>query len=243
MEKLVPQPLVQLTLSGGQVFLADHVIEERHRIKSLPDAKISPRERQRVEKLLKVIANSGSYGVFAQFDPRSLAPGKPARVRGHGERGGLQLSNPAPGGSGGVLFPRRWQPGSRTRGAAHARDYRADGDSRRGTYLFTDRDSIAIVASRRGELVPCPCRPYKKRDGRPAIRALSWAASTRSSSAWTASTRTARGEWFSPEAREREHVREQTRDLCGYMISAKRYCLYFLDEEGRVVIRRPQSTC
>ena len=37
-----------------------------------------------------------------------------------------------------------------------------------------DTDSMAIVASERGGLVPCPGGPYRTKDGREAIRALSW---------------------------------------------------------------------
>ncbi len=45
---------------------------------------------------------------------------------------------------------------------------------RGGTYAMEDTDSMAIVASRRGGLVPCPGGPYTMKDGREAIRALSW---------------------------------------------------------------------
>jgi hypothetical protein len=44
-----------------------------------------------------------------------------------------------------------------------------------GTYAMEDTDSMAIVATTRGGLIPCPGGPLKMPDGRPAIRALSWA--------------------------------------------------------------------
>src|SRR3989442_4815133 len=43
-----------------------------------------------------------------------------------------------------------------------------------GTYLMCDTDSMAIVATERGELVPCVGGEHKLPDGRDAVKALSW---------------------------------------------------------------------
>ena len=43
-----------------------------------------------------------------------------------------------------------------------------------GTYAMEDTDSMAIVATQRGGLIECPGGPYR-RNGKRAIRALSWA--------------------------------------------------------------------
>jgi hypothetical protein len=43
-----------------------------------------------------------------------------------------------------------------------------------GTYLMCDTDSMAIVASEHGGLVPRNGGPYRMPDGRDAIKALSW---------------------------------------------------------------------
>jgi len=43
-----------------------------------------------------------------------------------------------------------------------------------GTYLMCDTDSMAIVASEHGGLVPCKGGPYRMSDGTEAIKALSW---------------------------------------------------------------------
>jgi hypothetical protein len=45
---------------------------------------------------------------------------------------------------------------------------------RGGTYAMEDTDSMAVVASELGGLVPCPSGPYRTTDGRDAVRALSW---------------------------------------------------------------------
>ncbi len=47
--------------------------------------------------------------------------------------------------------------------------------SQGGTYVLTDTDSMLIVASEKGGLVPCEGGPYKLDDGRSAVKALTWA--------------------------------------------------------------------
>jgi len=43
-----------------------------------------------------------------------------------------------------------------------------------GSYAFMDTDSIAIVSTESGGLIPCPGGPHRMPDGAEAIRALSW---------------------------------------------------------------------
>src|SRR6516225_10055674 len=43
-----------------------------------------------------------------------------------------------------------------------------------GTYAMEDTDSMAIVATEHGGLVPCPGGDRRTGDVRPAIKALSW---------------------------------------------------------------------
>ena len=45
---------------------------------------------------------------------------------------------------------------------------------KRGSYLLTDTDSMLVCASEYGGLYPCPGGKHKMRDGRPAIKAISW---------------------------------------------------------------------
>jgi len=45
---------------------------------------------------------------------------------------------------------------------------------KRGSYLLTDTDSMLFCASEHGGLYPCPGGRHKMRDGRPAIKAISW---------------------------------------------------------------------
>jgi hypothetical protein len=43
-----------------------------------------------------------------------------------------------------------------------------------GNHVFMDTDSITVVASSQGGLVPCPGGPHRMSDGQEAVRALSW---------------------------------------------------------------------
>jgi hypothetical protein len=43
-----------------------------------------------------------------------------------------------------------------------------------GTYMMCDTDSMAIVSTKRGELVPCKGGAYTLRDRREAVKALPW---------------------------------------------------------------------
>jgi hypothetical protein len=44
-----------------------------------------------------------------------------------------------------------------------------------GTYAMEDTDSMAIVATKKGEMIFCPGGPDRTGDGEPAVRALTWA--------------------------------------------------------------------
>ena len=98
-----------------------------------------------------------------------------------------------------------------------------------GTYLMRDTDSMAIVASEGGGLVPCVGAPYRFPDGREAVKALSWAEVKRI---------VARFESLNPYDRDAvpgsilkvEDVNVgpdgAQRELYSYAISAKRYALF-----------------
>jgi hypothetical protein len=51
----------------------------------------------------------------------------------------------------------------------------ADIEAAGGTYLGCDTDSLLVVASENGGLVPCPGGPQRMPDGRAAVQALPWA--------------------------------------------------------------------
>ena len=102
-----------------------------------------------------------------------------------------------------------------------------------GTYAFCDTDSMAIVATERGGLVPCPGGEEHTGDGNDAIRALSW------TQVDDIRARFATLNPYEPELvpelleLETENFADETqRQLWCYGISAKRYALYTRTDEG-----------
>ncbi|MFI5387372.1 MAG: hypothetical protein ACHQ50_14780, partial [Fimbriimonadales bacterium] len=104
--------------------------------------------------------------------------------------------------------------------------------------------SMAIVATRRGGLVACPGGPERLANGRPAVRALSWAAVEAIAQRFAA---------LNPYARQavRGSVLEvkdinfdeggRQREVWCYAISAKRYTFLLRDQRGRLLVRDPSN--
>ncbi len=124
----------------------------------------------------KVIANSGAYGIFVETTPEDIDP-KAARTSTRVNVWGLH-EFPAC-----VDRPERHSPlcsfpiaalvtaGARLLLAAAERLVHDAG----GEVAYCDTDSLFIVSTEHGGLVPCTNGPYRLRDGRRAVRALSWA--------------------------------------------------------------------
>ncbi len=141
------------------------VIEERKRVP----------KTDRLNKFLKVAANSGSYGVFVESNPEELKSGESAPVTVYGPDATPFLSQVTrPETPGTFSFPpvaSLITAGARLVLALIERMVTDAG----GSYTFCDTDSFAIVATEQGGLVPCPGGPLRMPDGRAAIKALSWA--------------------------------------------------------------------
>ena len=105
-----------------------------------------------------------------------------------------------------------------------------------GSYLFCDTDSLCIVASKDGGLVPCPGGPHKLPDGQEAIKALSWkrvrAIADRFSTLNPYDPSAVPGSILKIEDINFDSGGAQ-RQLYGFAISAKRYVLY--EQTGRGV--------
>jgi len=148
------------------------VIEERKRAKTRAD--LSPEERARLDRFLKVLANSGSYGVFVESNPKELPAGETAPVTVYGPDATPFASRAMqPETPGAFSFPpiaALITAGARLVLALIERMVSDAG----GTHAFCDTDSMAIVASESGGLVPCSGGPHRLPDGRDAIYALSW---------------------------------------------------------------------
>ncbi len=204
------------------------VIEERARIKRQD-------EHDPLAYFLKILANSGSYGLFVQVDPENLGKnpktGKPSRaiVRLYEGEKVRDVSSEF------VEHPGRWYfppiaalitAAGRLLLAALERTVTDAG----GTYLMCDTDSMAIVASENRGLVPCNGGPYRLPDGREAVKALAWEEEVRNKIV-------TRIDALNPYDRDAvsdsilkvekvNFTNGKQRELYGYSISAKRYALF-----------------
>jgi hypothetical protein len=216
------------------------VIEERQRIRGRAD--LAPAERERLDQFLKVLANSASYGIFAEMNRADLRVDKPVPVRvwpPHGAPYTLKLATPEQPGD--FCFP---PLAAFITGAARLmlalleRCVRDMG----GSYAFCDTDSLAIVSSEPGGLVPCPGGAYQTDDRQAAIRALSWTDVNRIVARFAALNpydRTAvPGSILKVETENFDASSGARRQLYCWAISAKRYCLYHLDADGTPGLRK-----
>jgi hypothetical protein len=111
-----------------------------------------------------------------------------------------------------------------------------------GTSAMEDTDSMAIVATKRGGLVPCPGGSFRMASGHATIRALSWKQVRTISERFAAlnpyerdavpgSILKIEDDNFDPENGNQRHL------YC-FAISAKRYALFLQDTEGAPVLLR-----
>ncbi len=216
------------------------VIEERKRIQRAAD--IEEGERDRLDKSLKVTANSGSYGIFAEMNRKEL-PGNataPATVWNcDGEEFKTRVS--APEIPGPYCFPplaALITSAARLMLALLECSVRERG----GAYVFCDTDSMAIVASEHGGLMPCPGGQHRMPDGREAVKALSWQEVNdiveRFATLNPYDHEAVPGSVLKVEDENYDAETGEQTELCCYAISAKRYVLYNLNGHGRPLIRK-----
>jgi hypothetical protein len=144
--------------------------EERARLKA--DRRLPRAEVTRRAQFLKTFANGGAYGIFAevrQLDP--VAGGEMVSAFGLDP---LEARVGTPEEPGAFSFPPLAATITGTSrlllGLAQA-----DIEARGGSYVACDTDSLLIVSSEAGGLMPCPGGPEQLPDGSDAVRALAWA--------------------------------------------------------------------
>jgi hypothetical protein len=102
-----------------------------------------------------------------------------------------------------------------------------------GTYLMCDTDSMAIVASEHGGLVPCNGGPHKMPDGRDAIEALSWKETQKIVDKFKTlnpyNKKVVSGSILNIVEEINYDSTGKQHQLYGYGISAKRYSVYTFD--------------
>lgn len=178
-----------------------------------------------LEGFLKILASAGSYGSFVEITPDKLY--KPARIKVFAGEESFEQRSYVIEKHGRWYFPplaALITAGGRLLLAMLERCVSDAG----GTYLFCDTDSMCIVASKHGGLVPCPGGTHKLAAGIEAVKALSW------KQAQNISNKFRRLNPYDPtvvpDILKIEKINFDSpghqRQLCGYAISAKRYVLY-----------------
>jgi hypothetical protein len=221
--------LASWTMPGGRVLDPrlegpwSAMIEHRHRIRH--DHSLSVDERRRIDRFLKIIANAGAYGIYAEYNRQDLPtkrrpdvtvysyPDQPftARVTGPEDPGTYSCPPLAA-----VI-------------TAAARLMLAMLEhcvtDLGGAWAFADTDSMAIVANEHGGLVSCPGGPHRDKDGRECVRALS-----------RREVEGIRGRFaalnpYQPAAIPSSILKHELDATC-YAVAAKRYALYRHDQHG-----------
>ncbi len=185
---------------------------------------------------LKVLANSGSYGIFAQFDRADLAPGTARQVivedgspGDPSEDNSYTVTTDHPETPGPYAFPpiaAVITGGARLMLAMLERCVTDIG----GTWVFGDTDSMAIVATETGGTISCPGGNYASTDGTPSVLALSFVQ--------TAAIRDRFDVHLNPYDRKLvpELLKSEYRGMC-FAVSAKRYACYTV-HNGQIIIDR-----
>jgi len=199
------------------------VVQARQHAKQAGDADLAG--------FLKVLANSGSYGIYAEMIRHELPAASTEKVTVHGPTGQpFQTKVSAPEEPGEFCFP---PIAAVITGAARlmlALVERAVTDAG-GTWVFCDTDSLAIAATPTGALVQCDGGDHQLPDGRAAVRALSYAQVDAIRDRFTALNP------YDPTVVPEVLKLEQT-GTC-YAISAKRYVIYQDNPDGtRTIVKR-----
>jgi hypothetical protein len=204
------------------------VVEARQEIRrSIPDHDHDSCQCQdcRVARFLKVLANSGSYGIYAQMDRHE----RPDTVTVYGPNGPpFTAYVAAPEDPGEYCFP---PIAACITGAARLMLALLEHtvEAAGGTWMFCDTDSMAIVATQGGgDLIPRPGRNQQLPDETPAIKALSSQQVDKIRARFNALN--PYHKTGVPDLLKLEHT-----GTC-YAISAKRYVVYLVDSAGKIKI-------
>jgi hypothetical protein len=216
------------------------VVEARAHAKTYP--KLSDAERDVLRLFLKVLANSGSYGLFVEVNPERVSKNpktgapKRAAVRVWAGDSSFETTSDV------VERPGPWYcPVLASLITASGRLLlgtleRLVTDAG-GSYLMCDTDSMAIVASEHGELMPCNGGPHHLPDGREAVKALSWE-EVRRIVARFESLKPYDPDIVTDTLLKIEDINydpaDNQRELHGYAIAAKRYALFTHSADGGI---------
>lgn len=214
------------------------VIEERKRLS--PRTDISSGERKKLDKALKVLANAASYGIYAEMNRQESDHTLKVKCYGIDQEPFICfVAHPDKPGE--YCFP---PMASLITGAARLmlalleRSVAELG----GTYAMEDTDSMAIVATENGGLIPCPGGSLQTRYNREAVKALSWKQAQQIADRFAAlnpySRDAVQGSILKIEEDNFDPVTHKQRQLYCSAISAKRYALFVRDAKDNPVLLR-----
>jgi len=212
------------------------VIEERKRLAKRSD--LSDLERKRLDKALKVLANATSYGIYAEMQRRESSRAETVQCQGideepftcrvaHADKPGEYCFPPVAS-----LIT----SAARLMLALLERAVTSEG----GTYAMEDTDSMAIVSTEKGGLVPCPGGRERTADGHDAVRALSWSQVNRIAERFRSLSpydqEAIEGSVLEVEKDNFDPITGDQRQLWCFAVSAKRYALFLRSADGDVVL-------
>lgn len=184
---------------------------------------------------MKATANSTAYGSPVEMNP--IEHRKGAWVRVHQPDGSSYRTHVSR-----TEQPGRWiHPLIATLVSAGGRLLLASAmalvKERGGQYAFCDTDSLLIVATKDGGLVPCAGGPHETTDQNDAIRALSWAAVDEITSRFgTLNPYGARASILETESENFDPITHEQREIECFSIASKRYALFNRDLDGRPML-------
>ena len=208
------------------------VIEQRKLLGSRND--LDAIEKKRLDKALKVLANAASYGIYAEMHREESE--KKVRIQCQGiDPKPYECKVLHPETPGEYCFP---PFASLITGAARLMLGLLEHcvTKLEGTYAMEDTDSMAIVSTEGGGIIPCPGGPFRDKNGEEAIKALSWTQvdeiSGRFKSLNPYSGRAGQGSILKIEDENRNPKTQKQRQLYCLAISAKRYALFVKGKNG-----------
>lgn len=212
------------------------VIEERNRLKTRTD--LSEIEKERLNLALKVLANSASYGIYAEMIRQESDTKVKTKCYGIDEES-FVCNATHPEVPGEYCFP---PMASLITGAARLMlgllEYSVA--ELGGTYVMEDTDSMAIVATEHGGMIPCPGGTLRTSDNCQAVKALSWDqidGIKRKFAALNPYEKDAvPGSILKIEEDNYDPATHKQRQLYCVAISAKRYVPFLLDVGGNPVL-------
>jgi hypothetical protein len=214
------------------------VIEERKRLGS--QSNIPEAEKKKLDKALKVLANATSYGIYAEMNRQESDHA--VKVKCHGiDAQPFTCSVAHPDDTGAYCFP---PMASLITGAARLMLALLEHSVTElgGTYAMEDTDSMAIVATENGGLIPCTGGSLRTKNSREALKALSWKQVQQIADRFAALNPYANdavpGSILKVEEDNFDPVIHKQRQIYCLAISAKRYALFLRHEKNGSVLLR-----